>query len=80
MKADTLKFVFFCIGISVAMASSLIFLLILSLNLNGVEILTFEHNPLIATLEISMLVIAAATCAVATEIYYSYLKMKARGS
>jgi len=78
MNKNNLKFILFCTGISVAMASSLIFLFILCLNLNGIETLTFEHNPLIAMVEMWLLIMAVATCAVASEIYYKYLQIKAR--
>jgi hypothetical protein len=78
MNKNNLRFIFFCIGISVAMSSSLIFLFILCLNLNGIETLTFEHDPLIAMVEMWLLIMAVATCAVASEIYYKYLQIKAR--
>jgi hypothetical protein len=74
---DNLKFALFCTGIGAAMASSLVILFILCLNLNGVRPLQYEANPIIATLEMLLLIMATATCFAASEIYYKYLKLRA---
>lgn len=76
--SDNLKFAIFCTGIAAAMASSLIILIVLCLNLNGVRPLQYEANPIIATFEIWLLIMATATCFAASEIYYKYLKLKAQ--
>jgi len=73
-----MKFAVFCTGIAVAMATSIVFLVVLCLNLNGVRPLQYEGNPVIATFEIFLLVMATATCFAASEIYYKYLKMKSQ--
>lgn len=76
--SDQLKFSIFCLGLAVAMSSSMIFLFVLCLNVNGIRPLQYENNPLIATIEIGLLVMATATCFIASEIYYKYLKLKAQ--
>jgi hypothetical protein len=76
MDKNILKFILFCIGLSVATATSSLFLLVLCLNLNTVNVVTFEHNPFFASFEVGLLIIAIATCVVASEIYYKYLKMQ----
>ncbi len=76
MKNPKTKFIIFCIGLSTAIASSLILLLILCLNLAKVEVVAFETNPFIAGIEIILLTVGIATCFVASEIYYEYLKLK----
>jgi len=76
--SDNQKFAVFCTGIATAMASSLVILFVLCLNLNGIRPLQYEANPIIAALEIMLLAMATATCFVASEIYYKYLKLKAQ--
>jgi len=76
MNKNNFKFLLFCIGLSVAIATSALFLFILCLNLNNINVVTFEHNPIIASFEIGLLIIAIATCATASEIYYRYLKLR----
>jgi hypothetical protein len=76
--SDNLKFAIFCTGIAVAMASSMIFLFVLCLNLNGIRPLQYESNPIIAIAEIWLLAMATATCFVASDIYYKYLKLKSQ--
>ena len=78
--SDNFKFAIFCTGIAVAMASSIVFLFVLCLNLNGLRPLQYESNPIIAAGEILLLAMAVATCFAASEIYYKYLKLKAQMS
>jgi hypothetical protein len=75
--SDKLRFAVFCTGIGAAMSSTLVILFILCLNLNGVRLLQYEANPIIATLEVLLLIMATATCFAASEIYCKYLKLKA---
>lgn len=80
MKSDTVKFVIFCTGIAVAMASSMVFLFILCLNLNDIRPLAYESNPIVASVEMWLLIMATATCFAASEIYYKYLKLKTQAT
>jgi len=71
-----LKFILFTIGVGVAAASSITSFYFLYLSLLGTQSIVYEPNPVLATIEIVFLVLAAATCVVASEIYYRYLEMK----
>jgi hypothetical protein len=76
MNKNLIKFILFCIGIATAMAASIVFLLILCLNFGQVRVVAFENNPLIAGLEIVLLINGIATCAAASEIYYRRVMSK----
>jgi hypothetical protein len=51
-------------------------LFILCLNFSQIRVVTFENNPLIASLEIILLTNGIATCAAASEIYYRHVMPK----
>jgi len=76
MNRNLIRFVFFCIGIATAMAASTVLLFILCLNFSQIKVVTFENNPLIASLEIILLINGIATCAAASEIYYRHVMSK----
>jgi len=76
MNRNLIRFVFFCIGIATAMAASTVLLFILCLNFSQIKVVTFENNPLIASLEIILLINGIATCAAASEIYYRHVMPK----
>ncbi|MBS7620642.1 hypothetical protein KEJ32_00720 [Candidatus Bathyarchaeota archaeon] len=73
MSKKGIKFVMFCIGIATAMAASALFLFILCLNLNKIKVIAFESDPIIASVEITLLTFAIATCAAAFEMYLKRL-------
>lgn len=78
MNWDNFRFILFCVGLSVAIFTSAFFLFTICLNLNNVNVVNFEHNSLIASFEMALLVIAIATCVTALEIYHKYLKMRSQ--
>jgi len=78
--ATRLKFILFSIGVGVAAASSITSLYFLYASLLGSQSIVYEPNPVLAAIEITFLVLAVATCVVASEIYYRYLEMKKSSS
>lgn len=70
------KFILFSIGVGVAASSSATSLYFLYLSLLGHQSIVYEPNPILALIETAFLVLAIATCVVASEIYYKYLEMK----
>jgi len=76
MNRNLIRFVFFCIGIATAIAASTVLLFILCLNFSQIRVVTFESNPLIASLEIMLLINGIATCIAASEIYYRHVMPK----
>lgn len=76
MNNDLIKFVFFCIGLATAIAASTVILFILCLNFSQIRVVTFESNPLIAIVEVILLINGIATCAAASEIYYRHITSK----
>jgi len=76
MKTKNMKYALFCIGLGTAVASSLICLYALLLNLYGMNVVFYERNSSLALFEIVILIISIATCFVASEIYYEYLQLK----
>lgn len=73
---DHAKFILFSTGVGVAAASSITSLYFLYQSLLGTQSTVYEPNPILAIIEIALLILAAATCLVASEIYYKYLQMK----
>lgn len=73
---DRLRFIFFSLGVGVAAASSVVSISLLCISLLGHQIVVHESNPILAVMEIILLVLAVGTCIVASEIYYNYLNMK----
>ena len=69
-----LKFIIFCIGLGTAITSSLLMMLILCMNMFNTPLLLFESNKILSLFEIGLLILAIASCFVASEIYYQYLK------
>jgi len=69
-----LKFIVFCIGLGTAITSSLLMMLILCMNMFNTPLLLFESNKILSLFEIGLLILAIASCFVASEIYYQYLK------
>jgi len=78
MNWDNVRFILFCIGLSVAIFTLTFSLFALCLNLNNVNVIGFKQNSLIEGLEMVLLIIAIATCVAALEIYHKYLKMRAK--
>lgn len=74
MKATDAKFAAFSLGMGAAIASSLIFIYILTTSLMGKQSLVYEQNPIIAIGEIILLTFSCATCIISTEIYQKYQK------
>lgn len=74
--ADVSKFILFSIGVGVAAASSITSLYFLYRSLLGNQSTVYEPNPILALIEIALLILATATCLVASEIYYEYLQIK----
>jgi len=74
MKAIDVKFAVFSFGMGAAIASSLISIYILVVNLMGRQSLVYERNPVVAVGEIFLLVFAVATCVISTEIFQKYQK------
>lgn len=73
---DIAKFTLFSVGVGAAVASSLTSFFILYQSLLGRETLLFEHNPILAFLEMVVLILAVGTCVAAPEIYYKYLEIR----
>ena len=69
-----LKFIVFCIGLGTAITSSLLMMLILCMNMFNTPLLLFESNKILSLFEIGLLILAIASCFVASEIYYQYLR------
>ena len=69
-----LKFIIFCIGLGTAITSSLLMMLILCMNMLNIPLLLFEPNKILSLFEIGLLILAIASCFVASEIYYQYLR------
>jgi hypothetical protein len=74
VKTLDLKFAAFSLGMGAAIASSLIFIYILTTSLMGKRSLVYEQNPIIAIGEIFLLTFSCATCILSTEIYIKYQK------
>jgi hypothetical protein len=74
VKAPDIKFAAFSIGMGAAIASSLLFIYILTTSLMGKRSLVYEQNPIIAVGEIFLLTFSCATCIITTEIYRKYQK------
>lgn len=72
MKVDDIKFVFFSLGMGVAIASLLTSIYLLSISMLGGKSIVFEDNPVVAIVEMVLLVFAIGTCIVATGIYQRY--------
>ena len=75
MKAADIKFIVFSLGMSTAIASSIISILVLMLSITGRTSIVYEQNPLLAFTEILLLIFSVGTCLVATEIFQRYQKM-----
>jgi len=73
MDKRKFKFLLFSFGMAFSIASVCVTILILITNIFGFYSVIYEPNIALAIFEIVMLVIAAATCLLATEIYYEYL-------
>jgi len=72
MKAAYIKFIVFSLGMSAAIASSIISILVLMLSITGRTSIVYEQNPLLAFTEILLLIFSVATCIISTEIYQKY--------
>jgi len=75
MKATTIKFILFSLGMGAAISSSLIFIFVLLASISGRASIVYEQNPLLAFSEIILLIFSVATCIVATEIFQKYERM-----
>jgi len=73
MDKKKVKFLLFSFGMASSIASVCASILILTLNIFGFYSIIYEPNLILAIIEVIMLIIAAATCFLATEIYYEYL-------
>jgi len=73
-KMDNIKFMLFSIGLGTAMSSSIISIYLLYTSMLGKPSIVYEPNPLLALIEIILLILAIGTCVTAAEIYYKYLK------
>jgi len=73
MDKKKFKFLLFSFGMAFSIASICASILILILNIFGFPSIIYEPNIILAIIEIIMLIIAAATCFLATEIYHEYL-------
>ena len=73
---DHAKFILFSTGVGVAAASSITSIYFLYQSLLGTQSTVYEPNPMLALIEIILLILATATCLVASEIYYKYLHIK----
>lgn len=73
MDKRKIKFLIFSFGMAFSVASVCATMLILILNIFGFYSVIYEPNIALAIFEIIMLIIAAATCLLATEVYYEYL-------
>ncbi len=70
------KFLMFAVGLAVAVGSSITSFYFLYSSLLGKQNLVYEPNPVLATIEMVLLVLAIGTCIVSSEVYYRYLEMK----
>ena len=73
MDKKKVKFLLFSFGMASSIASVCTSIFILMLNIFGFYSVIYEPNVTLAIIEIIMLIIAAATCFLATEVYYEYL-------
>ena len=69
------RFVLFAIGLSTAAAASVVTIYLLCLSLLQGGCFVYEHNLAVAVIEIVFLTLATATCLIASEVYYRYLKL-----
>jgi hypothetical protein len=74
MKMVDAKFAFFSFGMGTAIASSAVTIYILMVSLMGGKSIVSEQNPLIALVEILLLMVSISTCIISTEIYQKYEK------
>ena len=70
------EFILFSIGLGTAVASSVICMWFLYISLLGGQSLVYEPNPILALVEMMLLVFGVGTCLVASEVYYRYLEMR----
>ena len=68
------RFILFSVGLGAAIASSFVLIFFLYASLFNKPCLVYESNPLLASLEIILLIIGIGTCSAASEIYYKYLE------
>ncbi|MFQ5999753.1 MAG: hypothetical protein ACE5J6_03140 [Candidatus Bathyarchaeia archaeon] len=77
--AVRVKFILFSIGLGTAVASSITSICFLYISLLGGQSLVYESNPILALVEMMLLVLGVGTCLVASEVYYRYLEMRKSG-
>ena len=75
-KGDGLRYALFCVGLAVALVSSLILFGTLYTNSLGKPVLFYESNVTLLLLEMAGLALAVGNCIVAAEIYWRYLALK----
>lgn len=75
MNVHKAKFILFCIGLGVAVGSSVSSVYFLYSSLLGQQNIVYESNSALALIEIAFLVLAIGTCIVASEVYYKYSKL-----
>ena len=75
-KGDVLRYALFCVGLAVALASSLILFGTLYTNSLGKTVVFYESNVILVLVEMAGLALAVAICLVAAEIYWKYLRLK----
>ena len=75
-KGDLARYALFCVGLAVALVSSLILFGALYVNSLGSPVVFYESNVTLVLLEMACLALAAGNCVVAVEIYWRYLELK----
>ena len=75
-RGDVLRYALFCVGLAVALVSSLVMFGTLYVNSLGREVVFYESNVTLVLLEMAGLALAAANCLAAAEIYWRYLRLK----
>ena len=75
-KGDLGRYALFCVGLAVALASSVILFGMLYTNSLGKPVLIYESNVTLILLEMACLALAVGSCIVAGEIYWRYLQQK----
>ena len=71
-----IRFILFSIGLGTAVASSITSIFFLYISLLGGHSLVYEPNPILALVEMMLLVLGVGTCLVAPEVYYRYLETR----
>lgn len=74
--AERARFFLFSIGLAVAVGSSVTSFYFLYSSLLGKQNVVYESSPVLAFVEMMLLVLAIGTCIASSEVYYRYLEIK----